>query len=162
METVAEKLELLGELRDHPDRYLPMTGHAWKTFPKRDDGTEWYDDPVYNIGWDAGLLPGNRPYFLECWATCGITMLTVSVSAEGIGDAEDAALVRMLEEAGLFRVLDPSNPRAAVMKYEDGGHEFFSVNITVGDEENTYAEGGRIFGFRFLNEFNRKKGRRPE
>ena len=61
MAKVTEKLELLRELREHPDRYLPIINHAWKVFPERDDGTEWYDDPEYNHGWDVGLLPGNRP-----------------------------------------------------------------------------------------------------
>ena len=61
MAKVTEKLELLRELREHPDRYLPIINHAWKVVPERDDGTEWYDDPEYNLGWDVGLLPGNRP-----------------------------------------------------------------------------------------------------
>ena len=162
MVKVTEKLELLSKLRDHPERYLPIINHAWKTFPDRDDGTEWYDDPEYNIGWDAGLLPENRPYFLECWATCGITMLTYFVSVVGIEDAKDAELIRMLEEAELFRILDPSDSRTEVQKYDVDGDEFFSINIVVGDEDNTYVKGGKIFSFRYLNEFNAKKGSQTE
>ena len=37
MASVSEKLELLREIRDRPDRYLPIVDHAWKTFPDRDD-----------------------------------------------------------------------------------------------------------------------------
>jgi hypothetical protein len=158
MAKVTEKLELLRELREHPDRYLPIINHAWKVFPERDDGTEWYDDPEYNLGWDVGLLPGNRPYFLECWATCGITMLTYFVSVVGIEDAKDADLIQMLEDEGLFQILDPSDPRTEVQKYDVDGNKFFSINVVVGDEDNTYVRGGKMFPFPYLNEFNTKKG----
>ena len=158
MASVSEKLELLREIRDRPDRYLPIVDHTWKTFPDRDDGTEPYDDPEYNIGWDAGLLPKGRPYFLECWATCGLTMLTYFVSADGIEEADTDSLIRMLEDADLFKILDPSQPRTEVQRYDAGGNEFFSVNIVAGDEEHAYVSGGSVFPFSYLNEFNARKG----
>ena len=160
MAKVTEKIALLKELREYPDKYLPMVDHAWRTFSEKDEGTKWYDDTEYNIGWDAGLLEGNRPYFLECWATNGITMLTYFVSTDGIGEATDEDLIKMLEKADLFRILDPSRPRAQVMKFDSGGKEFFSVNITAGDENGTYVEGGSSYSFRYLNEFNEKNSRK--
>lgn len=153
-----EALRLLAEIRENPDRFLPMADHAWKVFPAVDEGENWYDDPQRNIGWDAGLLEGNRPYFMECWAMCGVTMLTYFVSAEGIGDMTKEALAGMLQDAGLFRILDPENPRTAVMEFTDGsGNKFLSVNITAGNEEDTYVSGGRMFSFASLNRFNSKK-----
>ena len=66
-------------------------------------------------------------------------------------------LLRMLEEAGLVKVLDPDNPRTDMMRFrEDNGNEFFSVNFAVGDEDGTYAEGGRMYPFKPLNEYNRR------
>lgn len=156
MAKVTEKLELLRELRDHPDGYLPITNQAWRIFPSRNDGTEWYDDPEYNLGWDAGLLPGNRLYFLECWATCGLTMLTYFVSVVGMEEAKDADLFRMLEDAGLFRILDPSGLHTTIQKFNEDGKEFFSINILVGDEEGTYVSGGNYYPFSHLNRFNKK------
>ncbi len=44
-------------------------------------------------------------------------------------------------------------------RYLQIGNEFFSVNIVVGVEDNTYVEGGRMFPFPYLNEFNMRKGR---
>ena len=142
MATVEKAIGLLREIRENPDRYLPITDHAWKVFPKKDEGKEWYDDTQHNIGWNAGLLEGNRPYFLEVWATCGITMLTYFVCTRGIEEMKTGDLIRMLEEAKLFRLRDPENPRAEVMRFEeDGGNAFYSVNIVCGDEEGVYADG---------------------
>ena len=75
MADVYDKIKLLDLFRLNPEMFLPLVDHAWKIFPEEDPGTEWYDDKQVNIGWDTGLLEGNRPYFLEAWATCGITML---------------------------------------------------------------------------------------
>ena len=158
MAAVSEKIRFLEEYRTHPEKYLPMTDHAWKQFEKVDYGENWYDDPWYNLGWDAGLAEGNRPYFLECWATCGITMLTYLISAEGIGEYGVPEMLAMLEKAKLVKILDPSEPRTDVRKYTDGsGKEFFSVNIVVGDEDGTYVIGGKMYPFRALNEYNRNR-----
>ena len=159
MADVMEKIRLLDTIRSHPEDFLPITDHAWKVFPKKTDGDEWCD-PEYNLGWDAGLLDGNRPYFAECWATGGITMLTYFVSAKGMEDTKTGDLLKMLTGAGLFRPLDPEHPRAETMKYEDkGGNPFFSVNVTVGAEDETYIDGGTVYPFRELNSRNRKKNR---
>ena len=158
MADVKEKIRFLEEYRAHPEKYLPLADHAWRQFAKVDYGENRYDDPWYNIGWDAGLIEGNRPYFLECWATCGITMLTYFVSAEGIGEYGAPELLAMLEKAKLVKALDPSRPGTSVMKYEDGGgKEFFSVNIKAGDDEGTYVSGGTSYPFSALNRYNRNR-----
>ena len=158
MATVDEKIRFLEEYRTHPEKYKPLTDHAWKRFEKVDYGEEWYDDPWYNLGWDAGILEGNRPYLLVCWATCGITMLTCYVSADGIGEYGAPELLAMLEKAKLVKVLDPSRPRTEVQKYEDDhGREFFSVNIAAGDENGTYVSGGKTYPLSALNRYNRNR-----
>ena len=160
---VERKIKLLSMIRLNPDRFLPVVDHAWKVFPEVDNGTEWYDDKEYNLGWDAGLLTPDRPYFLEAWATCGITMLTYFVSAKGIEDASTEDLVKMLTDAKLFRLLDPEKPRTSVMKFEDStGEEFFSINVVVGDEEGLYLEGGRFYSYGPLNEYNSRKKKDKE
>ena len=165
MADVNGKIKLLNMFRLNPDQFLPVADHAWKVFPEEDCGTEWYDDKEVNIGWDTGLLEPDRPYFMECWATCGITMLTYFVSTKGIEDASTEDLVRMLTEAGLFRVVDPKGPGTMVMKFEDDhGNEFYSINVTVGVEDELYVEGGRWYPFGPLNEYNsrKKKGAKPD
>ncbi len=158
MADVFHKMKLLKMFRLNPDKFLPVVDHAWKVFPDKDMGKEWYDDPEYNLGWDTGLLDGNRPYFMECWATNGITMRTYFISARGIENAAAEELVKKLTDEGLFRFLDPGRQDASVMKFEDD-HEnvFFSINITVGIEDELYVEGGQMYPYAPLNEYNSKK-----
>ncbi len=157
MAGVDEKIRFLEEYREHPENYFPLTEHAWKHFAKVDYGTDWRDDPWYNLGWDAGLLEGNRPYFLELWAGSGLTTLTYLISADGIGDYGKTELLAMLEKANLVKVLDPSNPRTTAFRFGEDGKEFFSVNITAGDEEGTYVSGGTAYPFTALNRYNRNR-----
>ncbi len=158
-----EKIALLELIRMNPEGFLPMPDHAWKEFPETDRGTEEYDDPQHNLGWDAGLLEGKRPYFMECWASCGITMLTHFISVKGIETAAKEDVTKLLTDAGLFRFYDPEHPRVNVMTFTDGsGNDFFSVNVTVGDEEDTYLEGGRMYSFKTLNAYNRKRNKEAE
>ena len=88
MAEMNEKILLLDTIRNHPEDFLPIVDHAWKVFPAMTKGTDWRDDPEYDLGWDAGLLDGKRPYFAESWATGGITMRTYFVSAKGMEDAK--------------------------------------------------------------------------
>ncbi len=37
-----------------------------------------------NVGWNHGLLDGNRPYFMESWAADWITMPTIFISCIGL------------------------------------------------------------------------------
>ncbi len=163
MSDVNNRIEMLTMFRMNPEKYLPVVDHAWKVFPDVDYGTEEYDDKEVNIGWDAGLLGADRPYFMEAWATGGITMLTYFVSEKGIEDATPKDLVKMLTDARLFRLLDPENPRTTVMKYEDD-HEnvFFSINVTVGAEDDVYVEDGRAYPYGPLNEYNSREMNKTE
>ena len=156
MKDVQSKIRMLEKFRDHPDRYLPVVDQAWHVFPRStDDGP----DREVNIGWDTGLLEKNRPYFMECWATCGITILTYFIPTAGIGDASQEDLLGMLTGAGLFRLKEPENPSVSVVRITDGqGNEFFAVNVAVGDEEHTFLEGGPVWPYGPLNEYNRKHG----
>lgn len=155
MAKAEEKIRFLKEYRAHPEKYFPLIDHAWKCFAEKDTGENPWDDPEYNIGWNAGVIGGNRPFFLECWATCGITMLTYFVSVKGIEEYGETELLKMLEEARLVKVLDPEHPRTTAVKVnDDHGNEFFSVNIVCGDEKGTYIKGGTIYAYRFLNAFN--------
>lgn len=155
MAKAEEKIRFLKEYRAHPEKYFPLIDHAWKCFAEKDTGENPWDDPEYNIGWNAGVIGGNRPFFLECWATCGITMLTYFVSVKGIEEYGETELLKMLEEARLVKVLDPEHPRTTAVKVnDDHGNEFFSVNIVCGDEHGTYIKGGTIYAYKFLNAFN--------
>jgi len=158
MTDVNHKIKMLSMFRLNPEKFLPVVDHAWRVFPDVDYGTEWYDDKEVNIGWNTGLLGADRPYFMEAWASNGITMLTYFVSAAGIENATTGDLVKMLTDAHLFCLLDPENPRTSVMKFEDDhGNVFFSINVTAGTEDDLYVEGARTYPYGPLNEYNSRK-----
>ncbi|MBR1744052.1 MAG: hypothetical protein IJ733_19745 [Lachnospiraceae bacterium] len=143
-------IEHLSEYRKNKEKYLPMIDHHTKFFPER---TEFED---VNIGWDCGFI-GNRPYFLECWGTGGITMLTIFLSTIGIENYTVGELEELLIEQGKIYVkVEGYESPSIVPKLTDGnGNEFFSINIVVGlEDEPARIEGGMIIPFEKLNEFN--------
>lgn len=158
MADVYQKIKMLSVFRLNPDRFLPVIDHAWKVFPAVDRGTDGMDDPEYNLGWDTGLLDAERPYFMEGWATNGITMLTYFVSTSGMEKAAADEVVIMLTEAGLFRFLNQEKKPVSVLKYEDDhGNEFFSVNVVAGKDDELFVSGGIMYPYAPLNEYNRRK-----
>ena len=144
-------IDNLMEYRNNKEKYLPLIDHETKPFAYRDK----FDD--VNIGWDCGFI-GNRPYFLECWATTGITMLTIFLSTTGIEDYSITDLEKLLiEEAKIYTKKEGYTSPDFVPKYVDGsGNEFFSVNIVVGteDEPTRIEGGGHLVPFPVLNELN--------
>ena len=144
-------LDLVKAYRNHPERFLPMQDHPEQVPAKYE--YEYFTD--HNIGWYAGLLEENRPFFAECWASEGITMLTIFVSTIGIEDKSAAELADWFQSIGYYKAMDASRlPRT--LKYKDkSGNEFFSINILVGvNEEPAVIEGGTILPWRILNEYN--------
>lgn len=149
-----DQFDLLTDIRVSPEKYYPLVDHAERHYESRTEAGN------VNIGWNVGLLEGKRPWFGECWSADGITMLTYFISTGDMEDSTPEQLKSMLEESGIVKFTDPERDNTpAVQKYTDGkGNEFFSVNITVGVEDETYTTGdsGVIHSFRELNRFNEK------
>lgn len=143
-------LGFLKEYGKHESEYLPLIDHAGKVFPGRDP-----KHGEVNIGWNCGLVDGNRPYFAELWAVDGITVLTIFISQIGLETQRPGQIDRMLDDAGLYRML-PGTRRPAVVPFTDqSGNSFYSVNVIVGDEVMTYAERTLgILPFSLLNKYN--------
>ena len=143
-------IERLQEYRANKDKYLPLIDHETWYFPDR---TEFGD---VNIGWNCDFI-GNRPYFLECWATDGTTMITIFISTIGIEEytLEDIENL-LINEAKVYSKLPGYIPPEIAPKFEDSnGNEFYSVNIIVGiDEEPALIKGAPICSFALLNELN--------
>ena len=151
MATAYDRIAFLNEYLQHSDRYLPMIDHAWQIFPQRSEYGE------VNIGWDAGLIAEKRPYFCECWAE-GYTVLTYFISTKGIEDYTPEQLENLLRESGIIWYKEPGIRHPDVQIFSDNsGQVFFSVNYLVGDDDGTYTEGGIIFAFSILNDFNKTR-----
>ena len=144
-------IDNLMEYRNNKEKYLPLIDHETKPFAYRDK----FDD--VNIGWDCGFI-GNRPYFLECWATTGITMMTVFLSTTGIEDYSVEDLEELLiDEAKIYSKKEGyKSPEFAPKPVDSNGNEFFSINIVVGveDEPARINGGGHLVPFAELNKLN--------
>ena len=148
--SVEEKLEMLMRVRSTPELFLPMPKAAWKIYAPRATYGE------VNIGWDAGILEKNRPYFCECWAE-GVTVVTYKFSALGIEDYTTQQLEEYLERNHIIRYTSPRKYKTSVAKFtDDKGNVFFSVNYVVGDDDGTYTEGGAVYSYKHLNMMNRR------
>ena len=143
-------IERLKEYRANKDKYLPLIDHETQFFPDRTE----FDD--VNIGWNCDFI-GNRPYFLECWATCGMTMITIFISTIGIEDCTLEEMEHLLiDEGKIYSKLPGYIPPEMGLKVADrNGNEFYSINIVVGTEdEPALIDGARICSFELLNELN--------
>ena len=142
-------IERLQQYRANKDRYLPLIDHETQYFPDRTE----FDD--VNIGWNCDFI-GNRPYFLECWATSGITMITIFISTIGIEDYTLEDMENLLINEGKVYSKLPGYIPPEIGRFTDSsGNEFYSVNIVAGEEdEPAQIDGARICSFNLLNAFN--------
>ena len=142
-------IDFLKEYHAHSEQFFPLIDHISLFFPKRNE----FDD--VNIGWNCGLLDPQRPYFLECWATEGLTLLTIFISTRGIENMSAKDMDTMLEEKKIYHRL-PGRYQPEMKTFTDiNGNSFYSFNLFVGDEEKTYIDNStQIYGFAKLNEFN--------
>ena len=144
-------LELIKAYRTNPDHFLPMFDHT-EEVPIRNEYGE------VNLGWYAGLLEENRPFFADCWAADHITWLAIHVSAKGIEGKTAEELCRWFQDIGYFRFNDdnPSTPNVTTNK-KPNGDEFFMMSLCVGiDDEPALITGAAIIPWSVLNEYNRK------
>ena len=100
-------LELIKAYRENPERYLPMIDHTWEMPAVNEYGE-------VNIGWYAGLLEENRPFFAVCWAVDHMTTLTIYVSAKGIEDKTAEELDQWFQDIGYFSYRDQEHYPADV------------------------------------------------
>ena len=142
-------LQMVKAYRAHPEDFLPMMDFT-EPVPARDE----YGGA--NIGWNAGLLEENRPFFAECWAIDQVTVLTIYVSADGIEDISPEELEKMVQESGYYSYVEPGHKASVKTITNNKGETFFALDITVGiDEDPSWINGGEIYGWAVLNKYNR-------
>lgn len=95
---------------------------------------------MVNIGYAEGVLSDGRPYRLEFWAEDQITNLTIFVSALGIEDYVPQKVIDYLEAERIFRRRRDDIYGSVLSHKEPNGNEFWSANLVVGDEDNTYLD----------------------
>lgn len=95
---------------------------------------------VVNIGYAEGLLSDTRPFRMECWAEDQITNLTIFISKLGLEDYTPQKVIDYLEVERIIRRLK-DDLYGSVLSFKDpDGNEFWSANLVVGDEDDTYLD----------------------
>lgn len=96
------------------------------------------ENPALDIGWAEGTLKDGRPYRAECWAEDGLTSLTFFLSTIGLQTLSDAGFAELLDAEGLLRFTGEERYVAARTLTDSSGHDMWSVNVVVGDDESTF------------------------
>lgn len=113
-------------------------------------------DGVIDVGWCDGVLSDGRAFRAETWAQDQVTVLTVFFSAIGLAELDQAAMERFIEQERLvsFRAAAAHYCTAALFT-DEAGNRFWSVNIVVGDDEETYiADSVPVFPYSRVGEPN--------
>jgi hypothetical protein len=99
------------------------------------------EDGVIDIGWCEGVLFDGRNFRAEMWAQDQISMLTIFFSRAGIDDVDADRIVWVMEDEGLVKFRDPGGKKCNCVKIDDdAGNPVWSVNITIGTEDESYLE----------------------
>lgn len=148
-------LDLIRACREHPERFLPLA-----EIKEEIPGVVYYDDGYreHNIGWNAGILEGNRPYLAMCWAAEQITYLSLYVSAQGIEDITGEELDRMFVKNGYYRYRDEKHDSPQLSACADShGNRLHLMTIAVGiGDDPALIVGAPVFAYSKLNGFIRE------
>lgn len=142
-------LELIKAYRAHPECFYPFLDRRGQVAPKNKYGE-------VNIGWNAGLLEGDRPFFAECWGADHMTTLSIYVSAKGIEDIAPEELEKMILDSGYFSYREDGYQTPQVNSFKNSkGEEFFLFTVGVGvEDEPALIDGAKIYPWSVLNEYN--------
>ena len=95
-----------------------------------------------DIGWNEGVTTDGRPYRAEMWAFDGVSMVTIFISSKGMQNLSKEELVEYLEKQGLVKYFGEKKLLRCELVKDDAGKPMWSLNITIGDEEETFADTG--------------------
>ena len=98
------------------------------------------ENEALDLGYAEGAMRDGRPYRAEFWCMDQISMLTFWFSTVGLEGASHDELADRVESEGLV-TFRPGRRSVACKKVRDAAdQEMWSVNVTVGDEDETYLE----------------------
>jgi len=103
-------------------------------------------DGVIDVGWCEGVLTDGRAFRGEMWAQDQVSVLTFFFSVIDLEQLDAAAIRSLVEREALvaFREAGPTYCDGVV--FVDGaGRRLWSVNVVVGDEDETYIVGSVPF-----------------
>ena len=93
-----------------------------------------------DIGWAEGVFGDGRPYRMEMWAQDQASYLSFIFSAEGLEQLTGLSAVDLLVREGVVRFKSAQRDAAMDRIRDASGDEMWSVNVEVGDEEETFID----------------------
>ena len=98
------------------------------------------EDGVIDIGWCDGVLSDGRSFRAEMWAQDQVSLLTFFFSIVGIEHLDAETIRGLVQFEGLVSFVENGPQYCTPRKFfDDAGNEVWSVNIVVGDDENTFV-----------------------
>ena len=95
-----------------------------------------------DIGWNEGVTTDGRPYRAEMWTFEGVSMVTIFLSSIGMQNFSKEDFVEYLETEGLIKYFGEKKFLRCELVKDDAGKAMWSLNITIGDDEETFADTG--------------------
>jgi hypothetical protein len=127
-----------------------MDGCMPITFPRPDRSnftpnvSKTPDNDVIDLGWNEGMLSDGRPYRFECWCQDQLTCVTFFVSSLGLEQLDRAGIQELLEREHLVHFLRDKRYADARPFVDPSGNTMLSINVVVGDDEETFSSGGPL------------------
>jgi hypothetical protein len=93
-----------------------------------------------DIGWAEGELRDGRPYWMECWCQDGLISVTFFFATEDLSGGDKQWWIEFFEEKEGLIDFTGGERFVGVNRFTDpSGHDMWSVNVLVGDEEQTFV-----------------------
>ncbi len=97
------------------------------------------ENDALDIGWAEGTLSDTRPYRMECWAQDGVTSVTFFLSTIDLSGGDKKWWSWFLRKEGLLSFFGEKQFIGVAHFTDPSGNEMWSVNVVVGDEDETYV-----------------------
>jgi len=114
------------------------------------------EDGITDLGWCDGVLSDGRAFRAEFWAQDQISMLTFFFSTIELENFDAAAMRQLVDRERLASFKAGSSGHCQAVKVDDDrGNPIWSVNVMVGDDENSYLDGSvPLFPYSRIGETN--------
>ena len=95
----------------------------------RDNAMFTSDIEVCNIGYNEGLIDGERPYRIEIWSTYEVTMATVFMSKKDLEKKSEDDLKEILLDNEIIEIISDNIYVTTII--DDEENEFYNINIPI-------------------------------